>query len=63
MYRQTSQDYFFQIYNNYGSAIAFLEGSHYAICICATMTAMDAKLGYSCAKWRSYNTAIALSLA
>ena len=47
----------------YSSAIAFLEGLRYTICICAAMAAMTAKLGYSCAKWRSYNTAIALSLA
>ena len=47
----------------YSSSIAFLEGSRYAICICAAMAAMVVKLGYSCAKWRSYSTAIALSLA
>ena len=31
--------------------------------IFAAMTAMDAKLDYSCAKWRSFNAAIVLSLA
>jgi len=31
--------------------------------IFAAMAAMDAKLDYSCAKWRSFSAAIALSLA
>ena len=44
-------------------AIAFLEDPRYAICICAAMAAMDAKLGYNCAKWRSFSAAIALSLS
>ena len=44
-------------------AIVFLEGSYYAISICTAMAAIDAKLGYSCAKWCSFSVAIALSLA
>ena len=35
----------------------------YAICICAAITAINAKLGYSCAKCRSFSAAIVLSLA
>ena len=45
------------------AAMTFLEDFRYTICICAAMAAMAVKLGYSCAKWRSYSTAIALSLA
>ena len=47
---------------NSSPAIAFLKGFRYAICIYAAMAAMNAKLGYSCAKWRSFSAAIALSL-
>ena len=44
-------------------SIFFLESLRYAICICAAMAAMDAKLDYSCAKWHSFSAAIALFLA
>jgi hypothetical protein len=38
-------------------------GPRYAICIFAAMAAMDAKLGYNCAKQRRFSAAIALALA
>jgi len=49
-----------RLYLRYSSVIVFLEGFRYAICICA---AIDVKLGYNCAKWRSYSAAIVLFLA
>jgi len=49
--------------HGFKNCFAILEGPRFTICVYAAMAAMDAKLGYSCAKWRSFSAAIAFFLS